>query len=1073
MSGEHDPPKRGIKPSEFMRSRRPENYSDTEERSAYVLEAAVFEHHLATLTSRNQTHDFEIFCRKLCERAICPNLRPATGPEGGGDSKADTETTPVADELATMWVVGEPSAGSAKWAFAFSAKEDWREKVRSDVKGIAETNRGYSKIIFVTNQAARARTRAEIEDQLTKQYGIAVTVHDRAWIVKEILENDRKDLAYNYLHVGQEIADSFRLGPTDYSRTRQLEELEKSLAVPANFEGMQRQMATEALLAAKLSRSIERPRIETDGRFQRAVRLADSYGTFRQQLEARYEALWTAICWFDDFSTLESEFDGFLTRALESDYVPNLEFASNLLQMLFNAVLHDALTREEAKVDDRAARLFAKLQELADLEDRPNTSLSARVLLVLGRMNIAMLDRDFEAVGRVWPEFADILKKARTLVEFDAQRLINLIEAIGEVAGDDPGFDALVDDIAEFVAQRTSDAEGALVRLKRAEQLDFDRHFELIRLLGRAAPALMKKEYVDAQIRALQLLTLAYKSAGLFWAARSACAVALAAILIDGEEDSEPDATIVPTLALYATIGLLLRHLPDVLHAVQLLNGTVKVLPLDDESQKRMEKRLHDLDLMLASNLANATDDELGRLEAIPDILDGLGLHTARFALLYALGYEAELKAEGTLPPNETPQELAKMVGYLASQPVSDDLRAQLVDRREGEQLLTTIVVGMELRVRFEPTDVSIRVAETALAAIEACFATAIDRDIRAHAEQFEIRVTEEAGRAAPDFDVTDDGVTATIRWPAGLHPGASREDDDSQGFFFRLGLTCVAVTCIAKEDLLAACERLADQDAAAGRVALTVATPNAYQRFFGLPVSRLGDWDKFNPKPYPLRGGRPKIERTEIPLPDDDDAEPEESPSAPTHREFEIHSVINHRLWGETTWNSVVYGSGRSGEPPILALCFLDEGPARKIFGQWRERYGNIDRDEQLHIGVVTAIDPANPAHYAMMIAPRRREPHRASKKGALFASRHLTMHPPTDINLRRFEDSFREVGAYGLMPAIMVDGAPRLITELGILKREIRIVAASDVGPSDSEQMILGVLERRAGETGATSVP
>ena len=75
-----------------MRQLRPENYSDTTERTAYLLDAAVFDHHLDTITSRNQTHNFEIFCRKLCERAICRNLRPQTGPDGGGDSKADSET---------------------------------------------------------------------------------------------------------------------------------------------------------------------------------------------------------------------------------------------------------------------------------------------------------------------------------------------------------------------------------------------------------------------------------------------------------------------------------------------------------------------------------------------------------------------------------------------------------------------------------------------------------------------------------------------------------------------------------------------------------------------------------------------------------------------------------------------------------------------------------------------------------------------------------------------------------------------------------------------------------------------
>ncbi|MGQ3683665.1 MAG: hypothetical protein ACUBOA_01380 [Candidatus Loosdrechtia sp.] len=80
-----------ISPSQFMRELRPEYYSDTEDQVAYILEAATLEYHLESITQRNQTHDFGIFCRKLCERTICPNLRPQTGPEGGGDSKADSD----------------------------------------------------------------------------------------------------------------------------------------------------------------------------------------------------------------------------------------------------------------------------------------------------------------------------------------------------------------------------------------------------------------------------------------------------------------------------------------------------------------------------------------------------------------------------------------------------------------------------------------------------------------------------------------------------------------------------------------------------------------------------------------------------------------------------------------------------------------------------------------------------------------------------------------------------------------------------------------------------------------------
>jgi len=106
----------------------------------------MLEYHLSTLTSRSQEVKFEHFARRLAELEICPNLLPQTGPTGGGDSKVDSETYPVADDLALGWYMGiGREAASERWAFAFSAKKKWRGKLRSDIAKIASTGRDYQK----------------------------------------------------------------------------------------------------------------------------------------------------------------------------------------------------------------------------------------------------------------------------------------------------------------------------------------------------------------------------------------------------------------------------------------------------------------------------------------------------------------------------------------------------------------------------------------------------------------------------------------------------------------------------------------------------------------------------------------------------------------------------------------------------------------------------------------------------------------------------------------------------------------------------------------------------------------
>ncbi|HEY5208275.1 MAG TPA: hypothetical protein VIJ42_02400 [Stellaceae bacterium] len=1050
-----------LTPSAFMRQLRPENYSDTTERTSYLLDAAVFSHHLDTITSRNQTHDFEIFCRKLCERAICRNLRPQTGPDGGGDSKADSETIPVSDEIMALTYVGEPNAGNEKWAFAFSAKERWLAKARSDVDGIAKTERDYKRIIFVTSRYAKAKARAALEDELTKKHGIEVTIHDRSWIIQQVIEFDRKDLAYNYLHVGQEVADASRLGPADYSRSRQLEAIEKSFSDPDSFSGMERQGVTESILAAKLSRSLERPRPETDGRFQRAIRLGDANGTYRQKLEARYEALWTAVWWFDDYNELNSSYDAFEALAIDSDHAINLEFLSNLLQMLYNTVIHSDFTREQCNLDGRADRLKTRLEAVAANKDRPNNALWARTLLLLGRLNAAMLAGDRDAIPPIWPEFSKILAQARGLGEFEATRLVNLIEAVGNAAGNDPVYNVLIEEVADFISERTGEAEGALVLLKRAQKLDFDNHFEMIRLLGKAARQLTKKEYAEKLIEALQLLSLAYRSAGLLWASRATCVFAAASIAIEGEADSQIDVAIVPTIEFMARTALELRHLPDFLEAIQLLNGCLKALPLTEESEELLKDRLLTFDMSLGSYFLNFKPDELRQVEGLPDVLEALGLFTARFALLYALGYENQLRTDGSLPSGESGEAVQEVVKRLASQPVTDDVRGPLITNRPGHHRLQSMVMGMTVEVAFEGTTTATLVAEAVLASIEACFATAFELRIHPHTERYEIVFVEDAAAAAPSFEIDPLKPTAKLVWPKDLRLTSFERSADMIRFLTEASLLTMAASCVwhGGKELV---ERLAGDQAVFDRVTMISITANSYHRLFNRDLSSLDDRSELIQTTYPLRDDRPTIVREKVDDPDEDNEQA--GPKMETwwksgnHRDIQMHSVIDYNLWNAAGWKGTLYASYGPQAPPVVGLLFADREAARSIFERWRERFGDVDRKDKIYLSIVRDVSDAHPAHYNVLITSILDQSEARKPGGAMVLSRFHRMQPDTDTNLRRFLADYEKAGVYLLMPAVIEGGKPQLLSDVAILKRNLAVKSARDVGLHDVEQCCLG---------------
>jgi hypothetical protein len=92
-------------PSRYMRERHPDLFSDSTPVVEYEISREILSYHLQTLTNQKDETAFEHFAQRLCEKFIAPNIRPQTGPVGGGDGKTDAETYPVSREISTRWFV--------------------------------------------------------------------------------------------------------------------------------------------------------------------------------------------------------------------------------------------------------------------------------------------------------------------------------------------------------------------------------------------------------------------------------------------------------------------------------------------------------------------------------------------------------------------------------------------------------------------------------------------------------------------------------------------------------------------------------------------------------------------------------------------------------------------------------------------------------------------------------------------------------------------------------------------------------------------------------------------------------
>lgn len=503
-----------LKPSQYLRAKRPELYSDSKKVQQYKIDRATLDHHLSTFTERNQHKVFEDFCRKVAEREICPNLRPQTGPEGGGDGKIDIETFPVSDRIAETWYVGYPKSNKELWGFAISANKAWDSKVQKDVKNAIGTNRGYSKIFFFTNQNPSQKKRLAMQDKLEKKFGIPITIFERSWLVDKTMANEHSDLVFEILNIGEYNPECAQKGPLDVMRNRELQKIEKMIKRVDKLGLSDINMVSDTLRAANLSRGLELPRYETDGRYERATRIADKYGGAFQKFLARYEKARTQIYWFDDLEEAHKLYDELEALAIEIKTSKVLELLGNILDAL--AYYQRNFKCTDFKLKNRFDTLRENLEILASNLSRPNESLHARTLLKINELKTLWRSRDSKGIDKIMLDLADILNESKGMGEFPSSLIPAIVNELPNLQIEGEAYDRLISIVAEYSGQKTSEGEqGMLLKKRGLQAIETGSLLDAIDWLGKATLAFSKAEYRDEQIETKYFLAVAYEKGNL------------------------------------------------------------------------------------------------------------------------------------------------------------------------------------------------------------------------------------------------------------------------------------------------------------------------------------------------------------------------------------------------------------------------------------------------------------------------------------------------------------------------------------------------------------------------------
>jgi hypothetical protein len=1034
-------------PRDFLKQRKPEAFSDSSVDSESKLTRPFLEYFLNSLTSRSEEIAFENFARKLAQREVCPNLLPHTGPTGGGDSKVDTETYPVAETLALTWFYGF-GAQHARWAFAISTKEKWRSKLQADLKKIVGTKRGYTDAYFISSRFVKDKLHGDLEDELSDKYLLKVHILDRNWVLDKVFERHRHDdLLVSEFGLQEAASPTIRAGALDRERQEDLNELEERISAAAGEGSLGPAVVDDCLRSVFLSRAMELPRTEVDGRLVRAARMAEQCGTSYQKMMAAYESAWTSFWYFNDSEPLVAAYDAVESAALTTGNSTDLELVSNLWMLLRTAVSRGWVDAVRAALGRRTATLRGALDKLAADKTRPSGALHALTMSLQLQLVGAKND-----AGPLLDQIRNVLLEGEGLLGYPLMKVIGHMIDFGEVLGDVPEYDDLYASMAEIKGRREGVTAAALMLLDRGEiHIQAKRHFDAIRVLGRILTDLYTDETRDEAAIAFLLCGYAFEGAGLLWAARMTTLQAAHIASMDYFDRREITFLQAAAYNRMKWIELQLGRFASLLqwHEADVLFRSI----LEQQNEQTPEVRSDAIfDRICAVLLLKTPTHQCARLAQLPDCLEPLGLFVSASAIRYMLGHDPEI-------PNVSFEDTEAIFKRLAEQTVAGQLPPTVGLDRCGT--VQGSVLGVTFEARTDGSAPAAYMAEAVIAGVESFMATA--RDTEAFGDGPRVLIDVRYDAAADDiltYSVYEEHglprvhVVSRVDTDAGLPANQQLELQKSFGDL----LVEVCSQSFHYRNAEETFTRFIRDENALGRTSIAALSFISERNILGNePKDSVERWGSPETRTFEVR--RPYSPLSELSMSarvpmqsTNGDADRDESFGS--HKDVKNVSLIRNTLWKRAQWCATAFMVPADlAVSPTLVFVFQDGEAGVAILRAWINEFGATDAEERLRITIVRGIDRERPCAYHVLVGTNLLAAEQHPSMRTVTTTRARRMEPDTDQNLRGFLARYERLGEYNLIAAGASPEGLMPFFDARLKKRQLNVREAWQIGRNDTD--------------------